>query len=278
MLPAYLMYPLIFAFLLAALLPSANAEAQSRGPELQQVRWPLLDVVMVPDTAGLWFMAAPNPATRQWESESHLIRFGIDPVLALQWVTVARSLTSPERASPSREPPRVTPPLRAKRGPAFVLLATNSKKASAKDRFVFLVSDSGSHTHWKSFASSAEVNALLAALEHTAIVTREGTHAVGWNTFADEDPDTPVSIVSQPRPIYPAALASRGRVGRVWMTYVVGADGRPDQESFLPLLSDDSLFTKAAIQALLRSRFRAAHSAGQPVAQRVFQVIMFRQR
>jgi TonB family protein len=264
--------------LIAALLSFARAEAQTVPPELRQVRWPLLDMVMVPDSAGLWFMVAPNPATRQWESGSHLVKFGIDPVVALQWVTLARGLTSDESHPPAREPAHLTPPLQAKRGPAFVLLANNPKKPSSETKFVFVVSDSATHTQWKSFASSAQVNAFLTALELTAIVSREGSYSADWNTLADQDPDAPVTIVSQPRPVYPARLASRGRVGRVWMTYVISADGRVEQGSFLPLLSDDSLFTRAAIEALLRGRFRPAVSNGQPVPQRVFQVITFRTR
>jgi TonB family protein len=138
--------------------------------------------------------------------------------------------------------------------------------------------DRPTHTQWKSFASFAQVNAFLTALELTAIVSREGSYSADWNTLADQDPDAPVTIVSQPRPVYPARLASRGRVGRVWMTYVISADGRVEQGSFLPLLSDDSLFTRAAIEALLRGRLRPAVSNGQPVPQRVFQVITFRTR
>lgn len=262
---------------MAALL-AGRAEAQTTSPELQHVRWPLLDIVMVPDSAGLWLVVGPNPATQQWESGSHLVSLGIDPVVALQWVTLARGLPTRKGDSRSRMPARVTPPLPAKRGPEFIVLATNPKKPSAETRFTFVVSDSGTGTHWKSFASSAQVDALLTALERTAIVSREGSHAAGWNTVADQEPDTPVTIVSQPRPTYPERLASRGRVGRVWMTYVVSSEGHPERGSFIPLLSDDSLFTQAAIQALLRSRFRPAVSNGQPAPQRVFQVIMFRTR
>lgn len=256
---------------LVGLLSFGRAEAQVGSP-VRQVRWPLLDIVMVPDSAGLWFMAAPTPSATLWESGSHLVKFKVDPVLALQWVTVARKLAL---VSPA-EPAQFTPPLTAKRGPALALLGTNPKKPSAKTKFVLLVSDSATDTRWKSFASSAQVDDFLNALEATARDSREGSRGALWNTLADREPDTPVSVVSQPIPAYPGRLASGGRIGRVWMAFVVSAGGRAEPGSFFTLLSDDSLFTKAATRALLRGRYRPAVTDGQAVPQRVFQVILFR--
>jgi hypothetical protein len=262
---------------LAAILSFGRAEAQAVSPELRHLLWPLLDIVTVPDSAGLWFIAAPTPATTKWESGSNLVSLGIDPVLALQWVTVARKLVSDEARSAAGRPVHVTPPLRARHGPPFVLLATNPTKPSARTQFVLFMSDSARDTHWKSFASSAQVGEFLTALEATARDSREGAHAA-WMTSADVDPDTPVSVVSQPRPAYPGGLALRNRIGRVWMSFVVTAEGRADRATFFPVLSDDSLFTEAAIQALLRGRYRPAVLHGQPVPLRVFQVIEFRRR
>ena len=262
---------------LATLLFVSRVEAQA-SPELRHLRWPLLDVVMVPDSASLWFMAAPNPSTTQWETGSNLVHLGIDPVVALQWVTVARKLVAAAGNRSHREPARFTPPLPDHDGPAIVVLGTNSKKPSAKTRFVLLVSDSANDIRWKSFASGAQVDSLLAALEATAMASREPSRAAVWNTLADRDPDTPVNVVSQPRPVYPPALASRGRAGRVWISFIVTAEGRPDQESFFPLLSDDPRFTDAATKALIRGRYRPAVLDGQPVPLRVFQAILFRQR
>jgi hypothetical protein len=264
-------------WLLAALLTFERAEAQGQAFEFRQVRWPLLDIVMVPDSAGLWFMAAPNPSTTQWESGSHLVRLEIDPVLALQWATVARKLVSLERRLAPGQPAHFTPPLRARRGSTFVVLATNPKKPSARTRFVLLVSDSVRNIRWKSLASSDQVDGLLTALEGTATASRDGSPAV-WNTLADGEPDTPVNVVSQPRPVYPARLASSRRVGRVWMSYIVSAEGRAQQGSFVTLLSDDSLFTEAAVKALLGGRYQPAVANGVTVSQRVFQAILFRRQ
>ena len=273
-------HPRACVVLLIALLSFGHAEAQTAFPELRHVRWPLLDIVVVPDSAGIWFMAAPNPWTTQWETGSHLVRLSLDPVVALQWVTVARRLAAANGPRPKRnEPPSFTPPLPGKRGPAIVVLGTNPKSRSADDRFVLFVSDSANELRWKSFVSSSHVDDLLRALEATARDSREGARtALRWNTPADQEADTQVSVVSQPRPAYPGRLADRRRVGRVWMAYIVNADGRVDQESFFTLLSDDSLFTKSAVDALRRSQFRPAVRNGEPVPRRVFQAILFRQR
>jgi hypothetical protein len=251
--------------LAAVLLASVGAEAQTISPQLEHVRWPLLDMVMVPDSSGVWFLVAPTPATRQWESGSHLVDLRIEPVLVLQWVTLARRLTPAGI--------RLTPKLRGTRGPQFLLLGRNRAKASPEKTFYLVASDSTRRTQWKTFASSAQVDSLLTALERTA--------RAGQATFdpaAEPEPDTPVSVVFQPRPAYPGELASKRRIGRVWMQYVVGADGRAQPGSFRPLLTDDSLFTHAAIRALLRGRYKPAYANGQPVPQRVFQAIIFRVR
>jgi len=62
------------------------------------------------------------------------------------------------------------------------------------------------------------------------------------------------------------------------MSFVVSERGRAEQNSFVPVLSDDSLFTEAAIEAILRARYQPAIVNGEPVPLRVFQVILFRTR
>jgi hypothetical protein len=261
----------------AALLLTGPAQAQTASPEIRHVKWPLLDIVMVPDSVSTWLIVGPNSGTTQWQSRSHLVDFALDPVTALQWVTIARKLMSLE-AQLAGQPAHFTPPLRAKRGPALMVLATNPKKPSAKSRFALLVSDSAADVRWKAFASAAQVDSLLTALELAATVSQEGSHPAIWKTLANEELDARVNVVWQPRPVYPKRLASRPKTGRVWMSYIVSAQGRADQNSFFPLLSDDSLFTEAAIVALRQGRFQPAVLNGEPVARRVFQAILFRRR
>src|SRR3712207_676553 len=126
--------------MLAIALPFFGSEAQTHFPELRHIRWPLLDIVVVPDSAGLWFIAGPNPWTTQWESGSHLVDFSIDPVAALQWAHLARTLAAATGAHPKNHPGALTPPLRARRGPELVMLGTNPKSRSEETRFVLVVS------------------------------------------------------------------------------------------------------------------------------------------
>jgi hypothetical protein len=265
--------------LLSLLIWSGRGEAQA-SPELRHLRRPLLDMVILPDSSsGVWLLVAPNPATKDWETGSHLVSLPTDPVLALQWVMVARAITrtDPSGRSPTR-PAAVTPPLRARRGPAFVVLARNSAKAGPAETFLLAVSDSQSRTAWKAYASSAQVDTFLNTLEAVALDARTMASPPGSAAAEEDSVDVPVAIVTIPEPEYPRELASKRRIGRVWISYVVGADGRAVEGSFQPVLSDDPLFTRAAVQALLRGKYRPARLHDHPVRQRVFQVITFRTR
>jgi hypothetical protein len=261
---------------------SAPVEAQTAPPELRHVRWPLLDIVILPDSsAGVWLLVAPNSGTKQWEAEIPVVSLAIDPVLALQWATLARGLTGADSNNPMPNAvDRLTPPLRAKRGPQFVVLAQNRRKTAPEEALVLVVSDARAHTQWKTFASPAQVDALLDALQGAAMESRLW-FAPGDLTGAassEDSADTPVRVVAIPRPDYPLELSFKGRIGRVWMMYVVGADGRAEPGSFRPLLADDPLFTRAAIAALADGKYEPARLNGHPVPQRVFQVITFRLR
>jgi hypothetical protein len=268
------------ACLLATLSWSAPGEAQTALPDLQHVRWPLLDMVIFPDSsAGVLLLVAPNPATREWEAGIPVVSLGLDPVVALQWATLARGLTGPDSSRPMPNAvDRPTPPLKSNHGPQFVVLAKNRRKTTPQQAFVLVVSDSESHTQWKTFASPAQVDALLSALESAAMQSRvrfaQGDRADIAD--AEDSVDTPVHVVAIPRPKYPPQLSSRGLIGRVWMMYVVGANGRAEPGSFRPLLADDPLFTRAAIEALVHGKYHPARLNGQPVPRRVFQVITFR--
>src|SRR5918992_2005687 len=263
------------AVVTALLLSVPSIQAQTVLPEIHHVRWPLLDMVLVPDSAGLWLLAAPTPSTMQWESGSHMVDFWIDPVVALQWVTVARQFASAFGPAHSDRGPRMTPRLRDSAGPDFIVLARGPGKVTGEKAFIFAASDSAREVKWRTYASLAEVQSMLNTLEWAAAESQAGTKGY-LGQSPDPDPDEPVHIRSQPTPTYPQRLASERRIGRVWMSYVVGTDGRPVPGSFRPLLSDDSLFTQSAIRALLRSRFKPARHEGRPVAQRVFQIILFR--
>jgi hypothetical protein len=219
-------------------------------------------MVTLPDSTGIWLLVAPTPGTTQWKSGSHLVCLGVEPVLLLQWVTLARKLLAGEVP--------VTPKLSGSEPTRFIMLGKNPRNAGPQEEFALAAIDSVSETRWMTFASKPQVDTLLTALERTAIAGRAVFNA------AETEPDTPVGVVSIPRPVYPGALAAARGVGRVWMQFVVGPDGRAREQSFRPLLTDDPRFTSAAIYALRRGRFKPATREGRPASQRVFQVIEFR--
>jgi Gram-negative bacterial TonB protein C-terminal len=263
--------------LIAAVCLPTRSPAQTTVAGLRQVRWPLLDLVVLPDSsAGLWLLVSPNKGTVQWHAGASVVSLAIDPVTTFQWVMVGRKLVSESAADGKPETIHLTPPLRGRCGRAFVLLARNSDKAGSPEAFTFLVSDSASHSQWKTFASAAQVDTLLTAVEQTAWEQEKWTPNTAAPSGVPDSNDTPVEIVSQRAPRYPHKLTYTGREGRVWMSYLVDSTGRPDPESFRALLSDDQQFTDEAVSALRHSKFRPARLRGRPVPQHVFQVIAFR--
>ena len=265
--------------LIAAVFSANVLTAQTRIPGLRQIRWSLLDIVILPDSAsGLLFLVAPNPRAVQWtKPETRVVSIGIDPITALQWATVARTLLA-DPSNGAAGAPTIAPPLQDSHRPAFVLLAKNPKKSPPDEAIIFLVSDTASHTQWKSFTSAARLDSLLTAVEAVAR-ERQPTWSPASTSAASSahSVDVPVEVVFQPKPTFPGTLAGKGREGRVWMSYAVDSTGRTVSGSMRPLLSDDLLFTQAAIDALMHSKFKPALRGGRPVRQQVFQVIQFRQ-
>jgi hypothetical protein len=265
--------------LLATIVLPNGIAAQTTIPGLRHIRWPLLDIVVLPDSSsGLWLLVAPNPRAVQWAGHgTSIVSLGLNPIVALQWATLARTLTNPRTdAAPAAR--SAIPVLRDSQRPAFVLLAKNPNPAAANETLVFLVSDSSSHTQWKTFASPAQLDTLLMALDAAA---RDRQPSWDPNSPAgramEDSVDVPVRVVFQPEPKFPGHFAATSREGRVWMSYVIDSTGRRETGSLRPLLSDDPLFTQSAIDALMHSKFKPALRGGRPVRQRVFQVIQFRQ-
>ena len=222
--------------LLAALMLAVpRLAAQSVPAHLAHVRWPLIDLVVLPDSCiGVWLLVSPNPGTTAWADGTPLVTFELDPVEALQWATVARTLSRVEQDTASAPGVLQTPPLRTARGARLMILARNAKARKAGERFVLAVSDSTSDTHWRALASARDVERLVEAIERTGEQARtirtapDSTHAPTEN---DPSLDSPVELESVPAPEYPHELV-RGRLdGQVWLEYVVGPDGRVEEEA-----------------------------------------------
>ena len=269
---------------LALILATSPAVvAQGTIPGTAHIHWPLIDIVLVPDTCdGVWMLAAPNTATDDWSRGTGLTRITIDPVLLLQWAATARLLARAPASPTDTAGPgiRTTPRLESRARGAYVLLARSTRLTPAAQRLQFLVVDSVRKTQWKTFASIEQVEELLDAAE-TVAARASPIRAPTDSTLIGDDRTPgvePASIVRVPAPHYPSRLRHANRQGRVWVEYIIGADGRPEAGSLHVLLADDPEFAVSAAEALTRATFKPARRHGTPVRQRVIQVIAFRLR
>ena len=122
------------------LLPSSTTAAQQQ--PFASVHWPLLDVVTVPDSCtGIRVIVAPSPATTAWKKGPQVVQFGLDPVEALQWATLARAFAHSDTATSSkpRTPLRYLPALRPSRGRRLLLLADYGTRAKPDRRYLLVV-------------------------------------------------------------------------------------------------------------------------------------------
>jgi len=88
--------------------------------------------------------------------------------------------------------------------------------------------------------------------------------------------DDPVTIIEQPEPRYPAALAAAGISGRVVLDYVVDTAGRAEPGSLRVVTSSHPAFEEAARASVLASRYQPARLRGRLVRQLVRQALSFR--
>jgi hypothetical protein len=264
---------------LALLLLSATPlQSQSRR-EVAHVKWSLMDLVLVPDSCGIWFLAAPNVRTSLWETAgSQIVQMVVDPVTLLQWAGSAQAVArEPEPGTiPDSILFRATPRLQGRTPGRFVALVRTLSGVPHKRRLQLIVADSASKTQWKAFASAKEVQQLLTRIEE--VVARAPEPSTDSSIVAaDHDSEfEPVVQLSVPSPRYPSQLRLNSQPGRVWTEYVVGTDGLVEEGSMRVLLADRWEFADAATSALARARFRPATRRGKVVRQRVFQAISFR--
>jgi hypothetical protein len=170
---------------------------------------------------------------------------------------------------------RATPRLQSRRGGRFILLAKQARPARAEQRLEFIVSDSANHTQWKAFATTAEVDRLLAGIEEVVARAPSLRPLTDSSLVAGDQVSefAPVIQLKVPKPRFPSELLAARQPGRVWAEYVVGIDGHVEKGS---ILADHEGFANAAASSLERAIFRPASRRGSPVRQRVFQTLSFR--
>ena len=94
-------------------------------------------------------------------------------------------------------------------------------------------------------------------------------------TFGLGEVDQPPELVGELHPRYPDALRRAGVSGLVRLEYVVGSDGKIEEESIRVLHQSHPAFLLAAVEALRQSRFKPARRSGRPAAALVQQTIRF---
>ena len=95
--------------------------------------------------------------------------------------------------------------------------------------------------------------------------------------YTADQVDTPAVVVPG-RPLhvnYPPALFAEKLAGTAVAEFVVGADGRVEEETFGVVSSTHPLFTEAVKQAVETAAFRAAVKGGRHVRQLVHIPVRF---
>ena len=87
--------------------------------------------------------------------------------------------------------------------------------------------------------------------------------------------EEPVKYLDGPLPSYPVTLRAQGIEGRVVMRYVVGENGKPVAGTIRVIAASRQEFINAAIDAVSKSRFQPARTAGCSVPTLLEHVVRF---
>lgn len=86
--------------------------------------------------------------------------------------------------------------------------------------------------------------------------------------------NSPVAILSKPKPVYPRSALQRGQEGWVKISFIVNEQGRIENPSVVSS-RPRRVFDRAALQAIEQWRFRPRKVNGQPVRTQAIQEIKF---
>lgn len=101
--------------------------------------------------------------------------------------------------------------------------------------------------------------------------------AVARDTIDDviDYPDSPVTIVYIPDPVFPDSLRRQGRCGHADLEYIVGVNGRAEPRSIRVRNATELGFRQPAIRAIEAAKFTPAVYKGRPVRARILQRVKF---
>ena len=246
----------------------SQAAAHPAQPPLGMVIYSLrfVELRLLPDTAyGLQLLAEPTGVAGETEKERTVVWLRFDPEAALAWLnSAAGALRGPVSSGPS-EAVQWSPPLRPLDGRGGFLLGRHRKKGVLQKDHWLAIADSA--PGWQAEITAQEADSLLRLFLVLASQSRIDSSA---RTAADkEHVDRPALLKQRPK-------LPRGLSGRVAAQFVVGADGRVEEESFVVMFALPSHLETSAAELIRTWRFEPAQRGGQAVRQLVQQVFTWR--
>jgi peptide-methionine (S)-S-oxide reductase len=245
----------------------AERGARPAQSTLGMVHYPLRLVYLriLADTAyGLQLLAEPRGVGGSGKEPS-VVWLRFDPEAALAWLnSAAGALRAPVALGPP-EALQWSPPLRPLDGRGGFLLGRHRKKGVLQKDHWLAIADSA--PGWQAEITAQEADSLLRLF--LVLASRSRIDSSDSAVPDKEHVDRPALLKEQSK-------APRGLSGRVAAQFVVGVDGRVEEESLAVLMaSTPDLVTRAA--GLIRAwRFEPAQRGGVAVRQLVQQVITWR--
>ncbi|HTO73126.1 MAG TPA: energy transducer TonB, partial [Gemmatimonadales bacterium] len=210
------------------------------------------------------------------QSKSYAADF--DPALVEAWVGQAGAVVSAQTPPASDKVRGLgTPALISAEGSEITLY--RKRKHDGWDPQVLIIFSSVDDKHsWAIGAKPAEAQQFLQDLlveEARSTLVLDSLN-LGSRAICSMSVDEPPEMLSHPTLLYPPSLRNTGAQSEVWLTYVVGTDGKAEPDSYEVMMFDDSRFVDEAIKVVSGAKFRPGMQSGQPVRTLVNQPVIFR--
>jgi len=270
---------LVVGLLLAMLRPDpALAQTWITDSNTVRLAWGTANVLVRADTlTGVQIWAETSRRLQNTPHRSFVARF--DPDSAALWLNAAHVLVETKGVPHDTAATRLqTPALRAPDGSQLVLVRQRKgKKWEANSPLVFIGPEGLSP--WFIEAPKEDAERFLTLLMQQAGASRWGQQQDPASFEPNPiDPSVcPVPLPGNPSVEFPQGH-NAGAGGEVWLAFGIRTDGTPDPTSYRVYLNDHDDYTRAAINAIDKGRYRPAQRDGFLVEARVFQRVLFTTR
>jgi hypothetical protein len=273
--------PLLVAAVLLGLGGASVRTARAQGPDSLStwLDWGSLAFLIRADTVhGVQLWANALVALKDGaEPRTFVARY--DPAAMVTWALDAELLLLPDQVGPN-DPPNLLSitPLTDLQGGQFI--AARRREGARWARRVVLSFNARGDPPLTVSVDQAQATELLTAL--AAAARRSRLPDPRFTARLNSCGNTDSALVHAERvtsgPVrYPVALRNQGIPGLAVVSFIVGADGRPDTEgdAFRVIFSSHPAFTDAARDAVASSRFLPAIHDGKPTPVSVCQPVLF---